>query len=59
MSSEIIITAEQLEKKIKEGVDGVQSIKVTDVSGCGCGAKFEIEIVATAFAGKALLEQHR
>lgn len=52
------ITEETLELKIKENVVGVHFIKVTDLSD-GCGAKFEIEVVANAFEGKPLLEQHR
>ena len=40
------ITEETVELKIKENVVGVQFIKVTDLSD-GCGAKFEIEVVAT------------
>ena len=52
------ITEETVELKIKGNVVGVQFIKVTDLSD-GCGAKFEIEVVATAFEGKTLLEQHR
>lgn len=52
------ITEESVELKIKENVIGVQFIKVTDLSD-GCGAKFEIEVVANAFEGKSLLEQHR
>mmetsp|Transcript_11082 Transcript_11082/g.15280 ORF Transcript_11082/g.15280 Transcript_11082/m.15280 type:complete len:80 (-) Transcript_11082:74-313(-) len=53
-----MITPEILESKIKTSLEGVQSIKVTDLSD-GCGSKFEIEIVAEEFIGKPLLAQHR
>eukprot|EP01033_Poteriospumella_lacustris_P012097 gene12097-8647_t len=52
------ITPERLEEKLRAGLVGVQSVKATDLSD-GCGAKFEIEIVAEDFAGKPLLQQHR
>jgi stress-induced morphogen len=57
-SSQIIITPDALEEKIRNGLAGVELVKAVDLSD-GCGAKFEIEIIATEFAGKPLLAQHR
>ena len=54
----IVITPEQLEHKIQSTIVGVSFVKAVDLSD-GCGAKFEIEIVAEEFKGKALLQQHR
>jgi len=51
-------TPESIEKKISESLQGVQLVKATDISN-GCGARFEIEIVAEEFKGKPLLAQHR
>mmetsp|Transcript_2353 Transcript_2353/g.3706 ORF Transcript_2353/g.3706 Transcript_2353/m.3706 type:complete len:98 (-) Transcript_2353:110-403(-) len=53
-----VVTAEELEEKIQQGIPGVEFVKAEDQSD-GCGAKFEIEIVSPAFAGKPLLAQHR
>ena len=53
-----VITEELLETKIKENLDGVEFVKATDQSD-GCGGKFEIEIISSAFKGKPLLQQHR
>ncbi len=54
----IVITPEQLEQKIQSTIVGVSLVKAVDLSD-GCGAKFEIEIVAEEFRGKPLLQQHR
>jgi stress-induced morphogen len=56
--SDIIITSELLETKIREGLTSVDFVKAVDESS-GCGAKFEIEIVSSDFKGKPLLAQHR
>ena len=53
-----VITAEELEAKIREGLTHVEFVKAVDMSD-GCGAKFEIEIVSEDFRGKPLLAQHR
>ncbi len=57
------ITEAQLEEKIRtsilEGGKEVTYLKATDVSGCGCGQKFEITIASDVFDGKPLLAQHR
>lgn len=52
------VTAESLEAKIRESLEGVQFVKAVDESG-GCGAKFSITIVAAAFEGKPIVMQHR
>lgn len=58
-TEEAVITPEQLESKIREGLNGnVEYIKAVDLSD-GCGAKFEVEIVSEEFRGKPLLAQHR
>ena len=54
-----IITVEELEIKIRAGLENnVEFIKATDLSD-GCGSKFEIEIISAEFKGKPLLAQHR
>jgi stress-induced morphogen len=53
------ISSEQLEAKIRNAINGVQSIRITDLSNCGCGAKFEIEVIAEEFQGLPLIAQHR
>jgi stress-induced morphogen len=54
-----VVTMEELESKIREGLGGnVDVINVVDESS-GCGAKFEIQIVSSEFKGKPLLAQHR
>lgn len=54
-----IITPDELETKIREGLNGnLEFIKAVDQSD-GCGAKFEIEIISSEFKGKPLLAQHR
>ncbi len=52
------ITAEALETKINATLADVLFVKATDVSD-GCGSKFELEVVCTAFIGKPLIAQHR
>ena len=60
---EPLVTEAQLEEKIRssivEGGKVVTFLKATDVSGCGCGQKFEITIASDIFDGKPLLAQHR
>lgn len=58
MSESIVITTEQLEKKIQEQIPGVSYVKAIDLTD-GCGGKFEIEIISEEFRGKPLLQQHR
>ena len=50
-------TAAQLEEKISKKLDAsyVQAVDTSD----GCGGKFEVTVVAEAFRGKTLLQQHR
>jgi hypothetical protein len=47
---EPLITVEQLESKIKNAINlmgnEVDSVQAKDVSGCGCGLKFEILIIS-------------
>ena len=54
----MIISPEQLERKIQEKIIGVSLVKAIDLTD-GCGGKFEIEIIAEEFRGKPLLQQHR
>mmetsp|Transcript_14897 Transcript_14897/g.16124 ORF Transcript_14897/g.16124 Transcript_14897/m.16124 type:complete len:82 (-) Transcript_14897:70-315(-) len=58
MSESIVITTEQLEKKIQEQIPSVSYVKAVDLTD-GCGGKFEIEIISEEFRGKPLLQQHR
>lgn len=53
-----IITAEQLENRLREAFPGCKYVKCTDESD-GCGGKFLIEIEAEEFSGKNLLTKHR
>ena len=54
-----VITADELESKIKQGLDGdLEFVQAVDESD-GCGAKFIITIVSNVFKGKPLLAQHR
>ena len=53
-----IITAAILEAKIRDTIEGVSYVCASDMSD-GCGMKFDIEVVSTAFGGKPLLAQHR
>lgn len=52
------IAEELLERKIREGIPDVVHVKAIDESD-GCGGKFNITIVSSAFAGKPMLQQHR
>jgi len=52
------ITCDMLESKISSEIANVEFVKATDLSD-GCGSKFEIEIVSSAFVGLPLLAQHR
>jgi stress-induced morphogen len=54
----VSITAEYLEAKLKSQIEGVEYVKATDESG-GCGAKFVVLIIASAFEGKPVVMQHR
>ena len=59
LDNDRVITAEELELKIRAGIgDEIEYFKAIDESD-GCGAKFEITIISNAFKGKALLAQHR
>lgn len=58
MSESIVITTEQLEKKIQDQIPSVSYVKAVDLTD-GCGGKFEIEIISEEFRGKPLLQQHR
>ena len=57
------ITEKVLEERIRTGISEaggeVNFCEVVDVSGCGCGLKFEVVIVSNIFVGKPLLAQHR
>ena len=56
---ERVISCEELEAKIREGLENnVEFLKAEDLSD-GCGAKFDVEIVSEVFRGKPLLAQHR
>jgi stress-induced morphogen len=54
-----VITAEELENKIKQNLSGVSYVKAIDVSDTCAGQKFEVEIICEEFRGKPLLQQHR
>eukprot|EP01039_Chlorochromonas_danica_P004924 gene4924-5405_t len=56
--SEVLIKEELLEEKIRANIPNVSFVKATDLSD-GCGAKFNVEVVSSEFAGKPLLQQHR
>merc|ERR1712000_143795 len=52
--------ADILEKKIQDGLNDIEYIKVIDETGGGCeGGKFSCIIVSSKFDGVALLERHR
>lgn len=54
-----VVTAEDLESKIKEGLgEELEYVKAVDESD-GCGSKFTITVVSSAFKGKNMLAQHR
>ena len=61
MSDEVdrVISAEELEAKIKAGLgEDLELVQAVDESD-GCGAKFTITVVSNAFKGKNMLAQHR
>lgn len=55
--TEMAITSEGLEKKLKEELECTH-VELVDESG-GCGAKFSALIVSNKFEGKPLLQRHR
>jgi len=52
------VTDKQIADTLRQKLAGVKHVEVSDVSG-GCGAKFELLVVADAFEGVALLDRHR
>lgn len=57
--TERVITAAELESKIRAGLEhNVEFVQAVDLSD-GCGSKFEIEIISSVFKGKPLIAQHR
>jgi len=52
------VSAQDVEKTVKEHLPGIQHLEVIDESG-GCGAKFSLVIVTPHFENMGLLERHR
>ena len=54
------ITSDQIRAKITEalGADTIKHLEVDDVS-AGCGSKFQVVVVSTAFDGVGLLQRQR
>ena len=52
------ISASSLEDKIRSRIEGVAFVEAVDQSG-GCGQKFELTVVSSAFAGKTMVMRHR
>jgi len=57
-STQQIVTQEDVEACIKKGID-TQQLIVVDVSDTCPGAKFQIYVCSSSFAGQRLLERHR
>ena len=53
-----IITPNVLEEKIRAGIENVEFVQAVDLSD-GCGSKFEITVVSSAFSGLKIIAQHR
>jgi stress-induced morphogen len=53
-----ILTTDALQTKIMANIENVEHISVVDDSD-GCGAKFTVLVVSSAFQGKAILARHR
>ena len=51
-----MITAEEIEKRIKAHIEGAQ-VSVKDMT--GGGDKWDVEVIAEAFAGVSPVNQHR
>ena len=52
------ITASSLENKIRSKIEGLAFVEAVDQSG-GCGQKFELTVVSSAFTGKTMVMRHR
>jgi stress-induced morphogen len=57
LSSASPATEEQLEYKLKQGLQA-NHVRVVDTSG-GCGTMYQIEVVAEAFRGKSKVQQQQ
>ena len=51
-----MITAEEIEKRIKAQIEGAE-VSVTDMT--GGGDKWDVEVISEAFAGVSPVNQHR
>jgi len=52
------VSGEALEQAIRAKVEGVEDVKVFDISG-GCGQSFEVIIVSTAFEKLPTFRRHK
>ena len=53
------VTESRIERKLREALPVVGHIEVQGDGADGCGAKFTVLVVSTAFEGKPLLARHR
>ncbi|KAJ2540551.1 hypothetical protein EV175_006222 [Coemansia sp. RSA 1933] len=53
-----MVSAEQLEQKLKDSLPAEAVVRVVDKSG-GCGSSFELFIISDAFNKLTLLKRHR